>query len=107
MESHPATVWEALADTLGDRLALAQGPTRWSWAQFEDRAARLAGALADAGVAAEAKVGQLLYNGPEYLEAYFAALKLRAVPFNVNYRYTGTEVAFLLDKADAEALVYH
>jgi fatty-acyl-CoA synthase len=41
------------------------------------------------------------------MESYFAALKLRAVPFNVNYRYTAQEIAYLLENADAEALVYH
>ena len=41
------------------------------------------------------------------MESYFAALKLRAVPFNVNYRYTAEEIAYLLDNADADALVYH
>ena len=46
-------------------------------------------------------------NAPEYLEAFFAAQKLGAVPVNVNYRYVGAELAYLLDNSDAVALVYH
>jgi fatty-acyl-CoA synthase len=107
MELHPATLWESLSDAVPDREALVQGARRVTWREFEDRSARLAGALAEAGIGAGAKVGQLLYNAPEYLESYFAALKLRAVPFNVNYRYTAHEVGYLLANADAEALVYH
>jgi fatty-acyl-CoA synthase len=107
MELHPATLWESLSDAVPDRLALVQGDRRTTWRDFGDRSARLAGALQRAGIGAGAKVGQLLYNGPEYLESYFAALKLRAVPFNVNYRYTAHEVGYLLANADAEALVYH
>jgi fatty-acyl-CoA synthase len=107
MELHPATLWESFSDAFGDRLAIVHAETRTTWRQFDDRAARLAAALQERGVGPGAKVGQLLYNSPAYLESYFAALKLRAVPFNVNFRYTATEVAYLLTNADAEALVYH
>ena len=46
-------------------------------------------------------------NAPEYLEAFFAAQKLGCVPVNVNYRYVGAELAYLLDNSDAVALVFH
>src|SRR3954447_20811851 len=107
MELHPATLWEAISDAVPGRLALAQGATRRSWREFDERSARLAGAFAAHGLGAGARIGQLLYNCPEFLESYFAALKLRAIPFNVNYRYTADEIAYLLDNADADALVYH
>jgi fatty-acyl-CoA synthase len=107
MELHPATLWEALSDAVPSRLAQVQGGRRSTWSEFDDRSARLAGAFRAAGVGAGAKVGQLLYNCPEYMESYAAALKLRAVPFNVNYRYTAAEVGYLLANADTEALVYH
>jgi acyl-CoA synthetase (AMP-forming)/AMP-acid ligase II len=32
---------------------------------------------------------------------------MRMVPFNINYRYVGAELAYLLDNADCEAIVYH
>lgn len=107
MDLHPATLWEAISDAVPDRLALVQGPTRRTWADLDRRAARLAGALAAEGLGAGSRVGILLHNCPEYLEAYVAALKLRAVPFNVNHRYTAEEVAYLLGNADADALVHH
>jgi acyl-CoA synthetase (AMP-forming)/AMP-acid ligase II len=107
METHYATIWEAVADTVPEATALVQGEVRRSWAEFDQRAARLAGAFQGAGVEAGAKVGQFLYNSPEFMESYFAALKIRAVPFNVNYRYLDEELLYLLDNADAEALVFH
>src|SRR5215213_5543056 len=107
MELHPATLWEAISDVVPDRDALVQGDRRFTWRQFDDRSARLATALEAHGVGSGAKVGELLYNCPEYMEAYYAALKLRAVPFNVNYRYTAEEITYLLGNADADALVYH
>ena len=48
-----------------------------------------------------------LYNSPEYCETNFAALKIRGVPINVNYRYLDNELEYLLDNADVEALVFH
>ena len=107
MEMHPATLWEAIADAVPARPAIIQGTTRRTWSEFDDRSARLAGVLRAHGLGAGAKVGQLLYNSPEFLETYFAALKLRAIPFNINYRYTADELAYLLTNADADALVYH
>ncbi|MCU1351139.1 MAG: hypothetical protein JWM05_348 [Acidimicrobiales bacterium] len=107
MEPHHATIWEAVADAIPDAEALVQGEVRRSWAEFEDRSARLAAALLGAGLTAGSKVGELLYNAPEYMETFFAALKIRAVPFNVNYRYVTDELRYLLDNADCEALVFH
>jgi acyl-CoA synthetase (AMP-forming)/AMP-acid ligase II len=107
VEFHYATIWEGVADAIPDATALVQGDVRRSWKSFDDRSAALAGALADAGLGAGSKVGLYLYNAPEFMETYFAALKIRAVPFNVNYRYVEKELLYLLDNADAEALVFH
>ncbi|MFZ4586029.1 MAG: acyl-CoA synthetase, partial [Acidimicrobiia bacterium] len=41
-----------------------------------------------------------------YIEATFAAHKLRAVPINVNYRYVEEELRYLFDNADLKALVH-
>ncbi|HKY14076.1 MAG TPA: AMP-binding protein, partial [Microthrixaceae bacterium] len=57
------------------------------------------------GVGAGDKVGFFLYNGPEYIEATFGSFKVRAVPVNVNYRYTESELAYLLKNSDSSAVV--
>jgi acyl-CoA synthetase (AMP-forming)/AMP-acid ligase II len=105
--SHIATLLEAIADRLPTRLALAHGSDGRTWAEFDDRAARLASVLTAAGISPGATVAVDLYNCPEYLETFYAALKIRAVPANVNYRYVSDELRQLLDNADAEALVVH
>ena len=107
MEPHFATIWESVADATPDLPALVQADVRRTWGDYDDRAARLAATMAAAGVGAGAKVAQYLYNCPEYCESFFAALKLRAVPVNVNYRYLDDELLYLLDNADAEVLLFH
>ncbi len=107
MELHFATVWEALADEIGDVTALVHGDTRRTWAEFDERSARIASAFTAAGLGPDSKIGLFLYNGNEYLEAQYAAFKMRGVAINVNYRYLDEELWYLLDNADAEALVFH
>jgi len=107
MTMNMADMWEAVADNLGDAPALVHGDHVQTFRQFDERAARLAGALAANGIAAGGKVAMYVYNCNEYLDTCFAAMKLRAVPVNVNYRYLADELHYLLDNADAEALIYH
>src|SRR2546422_1061301 len=96
-----------MADAVGDEVAITQGGATRTWTDFDDRAARLAAAFEAAGLGVNSKVGLYLYNGNEYLEANFAAMKMRAVPINVNYRYLDDELWYVLDNADIEALVLH
>jgi len=107
MEYHFATIWESIADVLPDYTAVVHGDRRFSWAQYDERAARVAAAYTAAGLGPDSKIGLYLFNGNEYLEAHYAAFKMRAVPINVNYRYIDEELVYLLDNADAEALVFH
>lgn len=104
---HWATVWEAVADVVPDSAAITNGGVTRTWEEYERRAARIAGGLVAAGLEPGAKVALYLYNGNEYLEAQFAAFKLRGVPVNVNYRYLDEELWYLLDNSDAEALFFH
>ncbi len=104
---HFATIWESIADVIGDQPAVTNGDTTRTWSEYDDRAARFAQALTSAGLGPDSKVGLYLYNGNEYLEAQYAAFKMRAVSVNINYRYLDDELWYLLDNSDAEALVFH
>ncbi|WP_337187156.1 acyl-CoA synthetase [Phenylobacterium sp.] len=102
-----ATVWEAIAASQPDRPALVHGERVVTWGEFDRRADALADHLIASGLGRQAKVAGYLYNGPEYLEAYFAAFKGGFAPVNTNYRYGPEEVAYLFENADAEAVVFH
>ena len=51
-------------------------------------------------------LGIYLRNGNEYLEAMIGSYRARVAPFNINYRYVGDELAYLLTDSQATALVY-
>jgi fatty-acyl-CoA synthase len=103
---HYATIWEAIADRIPERAALRHGGRVESWGEFEERSARLAGALRAHGIGVQDSVGLYLYNCPQFFEACFAAFKIRARSFNANYRYRGDELWTLLDNSEARALFY-
>ena len=104
---HPAGTWEALADALGTLPALCQGERSVSWRDFEQRAARLATAFTKAGLGPGDTIAIDLYNCNEWMEVFFAAMKVRCVPANVNYRYLDRELVHLLSDSGARALVFH
>ena len=107
MEYNLADLWERVADTVPDHEALVYADRRLTFAEEDERATRLANALAARGVGPGDHVALYLYNSTEYLEGMLAAFKLRAVPINVNYRYVEDELRYLLDDADACAVVFH
>jgi len=101
-----ADVWEAVAEARGASPALVHGDHRTSWSEFSQRADAIAAFLIGSGVMHQDKVANYLFNGPEYLEALFAALKAGLVPVNTNYRYGSDELRYLWTNADAAAVVF-
>jgi acyl-CoA synthetase (AMP-forming)/AMP-acid ligase II len=107
MHYNLADLWEKVVDTVPEHEALVCGDLRFSYAEADRRANRLAHHLAARGIGAGDHVALYLYNGVEYVEGMLAAFKLRAVPINVNYRYVEEELRYLLDDSDAKAAVFH
>ncbi|HZB32644.1 MAG TPA: AMP-binding protein [Streptosporangiaceae bacterium] len=105
MQENLATLFEVVADVAGDRPAAIQGTIRRGWRELDERAARLARYLSDAGVEPGDRVAIALYTGLEYVETVLAVMKLRCSQVNVNYRYRERELRDLLDDAGASALV--
>jgi acyl-CoA synthetase (AMP-forming)/AMP-acid ligase II len=101
-----ADIFELVAGAVPDREAVVCGATRLSFAALDERANRVASALAaERNVGAGDHVALDLYNCSEYLETMLACFKLRAVPLNINYRYVAAELAPLLADADAVGVV--
>ena len=77
---------------------------RFTYAQFADRVARLAGALRAAGVKAGDRVAFLSMNCHRLLEAYFGVLDAGAVLLPLNYRLASHELAYILNDSGATKL---
>ena len=91
MQFNLADLWERVADTVPDALAVVDGERRFSYAEVDARANGLAHALAAQCVGAGDHVAIYLYNSVEYLETMIAALLATACyPLSCNifdYQY--------------------
>jgi acyl-CoA synthetase (AMP-forming)/AMP-acid ligase II len=105
LEDNFASHFEHIADLVPGRLAIAAGERELTWAQFDERADRLAGYLAARGIGSGDRVALDARNSPEYLVALHALYKLMAAPVNVNYRYRAAEVRYLLEISGARAAI--
>jgi acyl-CoA synthetase (AMP-forming)/AMP-acid ligase II len=93
-----ADLFELVADAVPDRIAVVDSSgTQRTYAELDDRTTRLAHALA---VEPGDHVGLCLRNSIAHLELILACYKSRAVPINVNWRYTEEELQYLRDDAD-------
>jgi len=102
-----ADMWEAVWPNVADREALVCGPQTRTYAELADRVNRFANHLRSIGVGPGDKVGLVLRNDVRYLEAMLAAFTLRAVPVNMNHRYTGEELGHLLGDSGASVVLVH
>lgn len=101
-----ASAFEAVSRVFPERTALVHGEGRLTWAELDTRASSLAGALEDAGLVAGDVVAEYLRNGPEYIEAFYAASKSALAPMNTNFRYVEDELVQIWTDADVKAVVF-
>src|ERR1700733_7831635 len=121
MEFNLAQVFRAIAQAMSDRPCVIYRDRIYSYSEVDGRTDDLARYFTASGLGAiraprgelaqwqsgQDHVGLMLYNCNEYLETMLAAYKARLAPFNINYRYTVTELAYLLADARPRALVFH
>lgn len=80
--------------------------THLTWSQVNARTDSFAYALAQLGVTRGDRVGILMNNCHQYIEALFACFKLGAIAIPMNARLHPREVAFHLNDARAKVLVF-
>lgn len=98
-------VIDAHAARTPDSAAFLEGDDVLTWAGYASRSSRLAGVLAGLGLAPGERVGVLLPDGPGVHVAYVGAEKAGLVTVGIGPRAGEAEVAHLLSKTRASALV--
>lgn len=87
-----------------DNTAVVCGDRRYTYAQFAERAGRLAGALRALGVKPGDRVAFLSPNCHRLLEAYYGVLEAGAALLPLNIRLAPAELAYILNDAEATVL---
>lgn len=101
-----ADLLQGVTDLVADRTAVIEPGKRLTFGELDERANRAAHVLRELGVDAGDHVGVALHNCHEYLEVFFGACKVGAVPVNVNWRYTVAELRYLFADANLTAVVH-
>ncbi|WP_227985271.1 AMP-binding protein [Nocardia spumae] len=105
MEFNIADVFEAVATAVPERTALTYAGENLTYAHVDGRADRAARLFAGAGIAAGEHVSLFLKNSVEHVTSILGLIKIRAVPINVNYRYTPAELEYIFVDSDSVAVV--
>lgn len=106
MGANLADRFEAVATRTPGADAIVVDGVRWTYAQLDDRANRLAEVLALQGIARDDRVGVLLGNGNEHLEVLLACFKLRALAVNLNTRSVADELVEVLELSGTDVVVH-
>jgi len=100
-----ADVFEAIADAVPDRVAIATIDRDYTYAEIDERSTRLANHLVSLGVSPGDHVAVHSANRIEWVDAFYGCLKARAVPININYKYLHDELTYLYGNADCVAAI--
>ncbi|WAC53968.1 acyl-CoA synthetase [Gordonia sp. SL306] len=105
MKFNLADVFEAVADSVPERIALSYQGRQISYAELDGLANQVAHLLAGSGIGAHDNVSLFLKNSVEHVTSLLGLLKIRAVPVNINYRYTNPELKYIFDNSDSRAII--
>ena len=87
-----------------DRVAIHLGDQTTSYGELDDQSARVAGLLADRGIAPGTPIGIMLPNVPEFASVYYGILRTGAVVVPMNPLLKAREIAYYLGDSGAPVI---
>ena len=94
------------ADRYPDRVALVCGEQRTTYAELNARVSDLARQLVNRGAGPGSVIGVLMWNCSEFVEVYYAAMRIGAVFLPLNYRMSADELSYELKHSECIILFY-
>ena len=88
-----------------DTTALISGRGHFTWAEFQDRVARLAGALRGLGMKTDDRVAMLSFNSHRYGEYYYGVFWAGANVVPMNIRWSLAEHVYSIKDSEARILI--
>ena len=102
----PLSFLERASDVFPDFVAIIHGSQRFTSREFYTRSKQLASALSQQGMTRGSTVSTLLMNTPPMLEAHYGIPMCGAVIHAINTRLDPATIAFQLDHADSQILLF-
>ena len=91
----------------GDKIAVYYKDKTYTYREMQSMINRVGNALHLLGVHLEERVMLVMYDSPEAMASFYAAIKIGAIPIPVNYMYTKDDFRFLLNNSRARTLIAH
>ena len=102
------TVAESIATharTQPHKIGVRDSKRALSYAEWDQRASRLAHALLGLGLVRGDRVALLAFNTIEWLEIYVALARAGLVAVPINFRLVGPEIAYIVQHSEARAFI--
>jgi fatty-acyl-CoA synthase len=101
----PVSFLSWAAHVYPEKTAVIHGERTYTYAEFQARCRRLAGALARRGIGRGDTVAVMAPNVPAMLEAHYGVPMAGAVLNALNYRLDARTIAFILEHGEAKLLI--
>jgi len=96
-----------LREGRGDKVAIVCGSRTLTYSQLAEQVNRAGNSLLESGIRKGRRVMLLLPDTPEFVIAYFAAMKIGAVAVPTNTALRSADYAYFLNESQAAVLVVH
>src|SRR5271163_1167454 len=93
-------------DLFGSKVGVVSGDRQFTYAQFGERARKLAAALPRFGIVAGDRVAYLSFNNHQLLEGYYGVVQARGIVMPLNVRLSETELTTILCHSGAKMLLF-
>jgi fatty-acyl-CoA synthase len=93
-------------DLFGSKTGVVSGDRQFTYAQFGERAERLAGGLTHMGIQPGDRVAYLSFNNHQLLEGYFGVIQAGAIVMPLNVRLAEGELGAVLAHSGARMVIF-
>ncbi len=93
-------------ELFGSKIGVVCGDKQFTYAQFAERAEKLATGLAKLGIQPGDRVAYLSFNNHQLLEGYYGVVQAKAIVMPLNVRLSAPELINILNHSGARMLIY-
>lgn len=103
----PGRILKRAVKLYPEKVAVVDGELRWTYREVEKRVYQVFHAEKAMGISGGGRVAMLDYNTYRYLEMYFGMALTGDVLLPLNIRLSAPEYTYILNNAEAEAVIFH
>ncbi len=103
----PVRILRRAAKLYPHKVAVVDGDLRLTYLELHERVNKACDAVKDLEIPPQGRIAMLDYNTHRYMDMYFGVAQSGRVLLPLNTRLSVAEYAFILNDAEAEAIVFH